>query len=114
MDGHDAFADAGDDRLLGRAADEARSRFERTVTRARTFTPMPVARHGVDGHATGCGIRAIDDLGIDACADGFEHGLAGALDARSIAQARLKSRGMPALSAAMRARTTFVTLPPAR
>ena len=56
-----------------------RSRLVRTVTRALALTLDAVLGHAVDGGLAGRGIRAVDDLGIDAGLHGLEHGLAGAL-----------------------------------
>ena len=56
-----------------------RSRFERTVTRAFTFTPMPSWATPSMVVLAHVGAGRVDDLRVDAGADGFEHGLAGAL-----------------------------------
>ncbi len=69
---HDALADAGDDRLLARAADE----------------PLDVGpqRHARDGThldavlGDGRDRRRLDDLGVDRHLDGLEHVAAGQID----------------------------------
>ena len=56
-----------------------RSRCERTVTRAFTFTPMPSCATPSIVRASHVWARGIDDLRIDARSDRLENGLAGAL-----------------------------------
>ena len=73
----DAFADARDDRFLGGAADEAIEIRAHRDARL-TLTPMPSLATPSMVVAPMDGIGRIDDFRIDAGADGFEDGLAGA------------------------------------
>ena len=89
-----------------------RSRCERTVTRALTFTPMPslATPSIVVRPIAALGTSMIFGLMLVRTASSTV--LPVPLVARSIAQARLKSSEMPALSAAMSARMTWLTSPP--
>ena len=75
--GHDAFADAGDDRFLSRAANETFQMRAHGHPRLG-FDDDAVFGHAVDGDFAGGGVRAVDDLRVDGGLHCFEHGLAGA------------------------------------
>ena len=92
-----------------------RSRLVRTVTRARTRSEMPslaTASIFPPRPMSGCGQSMT--LGLMLVRTASSTVFEVPLQARSMAQARLKSRGMPALSAAIRDSTTCETSPPAR
>src|SRR5216110_543258 len=91
-----------------------RSRCERTVTRAFTLAPMPslatpsMVVRPIDGLGTSI------TLGLMLVRTASSTVLPVPLVARSMAHARLKSSAIPALSAAINARITWPTSPPAR
>ena len=91
-----------------------RSRCERTVTRALTFTPMPSCATPSIVVRPMFGLGASMTFGLILVRTASNTVLPVPFVARSMAQARLKSSVIPALSAAINARTTWLTSPPAR
>src|SRR6266513_1747274 len=90
-----------------------RSRCERTVTRALTFTPIPSCATPSIVVRPMFGLGASITFGLMLVRTASKTVLPVPLVARSMAQARLKSSVIPALSAAIKARTTWLTSPPA-
>ena len=74
---HDAFADAGDDRLFSCAANEAIEMRPHRNTRFHFYADA-ILRDAINRCAAHGRIRRVNDLGINACAHGFQHRLAGA------------------------------------
>ncbi len=91
-----------------------RSRCERTVTRALTFTPIPSFATPSIVVRPIVGFGASMTFGLMLVRTASRTVLPVPFVARSMAQARLKSSEMPALSAAIKARMTWLTSPPAR
>src|SRR4029453_13256650 len=91
-----------------------RSRCERTVTRAFTFTPMPSCATPSIVPRPIAGLGASITFGLILVRTASNTVLPVPLGARAMAQERLKSSVIPALSAAIRARTKWPTSPPAR
>jgi len=91
-----------------------RSRFVRTVTRARTLTPMPSFATAVIFVTPALGFGQSMTFGLMEVRTASRTVFPVSLVARSMAQARSKVRAMPAFSAATSARTTLMMSPPAR
>ena len=109
--GDDALADAGDDGFFGGAADElldvgADGDFGADLENDAVFG-LPV-----DGLAAGLGVGDVDDFGIDGGLDGIEDVSAGEVDGGAFGPIELRFGRVR--WAAIMARTTLGTRPPAR
>ena len=91
-----------------------RSRFVRTVTRALTFTPIPSFATAVILVTPVEGFGQSMTLGLMEVLIASRTVFPVSFVARSIAQAVLNGSEIPALSAAISARTRLTTSPPAR
>ena len=105
----DPFADPGDDRLLGGAADHL-GEVGPHGHRGPDLELDAVLGDRVQRLLAAAAGGAVDDLGIDAGLDGLNHVAAGEVDGGG----GLEGRSSLALWAATMARATRGTLPPAR